>query len=167
MVPAIFCFGGRRLFNGQHHPEANGYQGRAAWLEEWHAARNSQFMVVGSTKESCGNQSCQLVTDAAGAGTLKLRPTNRMESSVGKSHLEIPVQINYRAGCPRAAIARDEAISWGFVREFGTWHAIATVELKPVEVVTGKAAGCIGLDVNESPSGPRLPSVPSLWICGA
>src|ERR1700681_3124921 len=119
------CFGGRKLFNAQHHLAENGFADHAQWLAAWRTARSSQFMVVGSTKESFGNQLCQLIMDAAGKGFLNLRVTNGMEAQTGKSHLKIPVQVSYRDDYLRAAIASDRSIAWRFVREDRRWYAIA------------------------------------------
>ena len=142
------CFGGRKLFNAQHHLAENGFASHEEWLAAWRAARSSQFMVVGSSKESFGNQTCQLVMDAAGKGVLNLRLTNAMETTTGRSHLSIPLQVSYRADYLRGAIACDQAITWRFVREDERWYAIATVEARPAEVVTAKSTGCVGIDIN-------------------
>jgi hypothetical protein len=72
--------------------------------------------------------------DAAGKGFLNLRLTNAMETRTGKSHLSIPLQVNYRADYLRAAIASDQAIAWRFVREEERWYAIATVEAQPAVI---------------------------------
>ena len=144
------CFGGRKLFNAQHHLEENGFADHAQWLAAWRASRNSQFLVVGSTKESFGNQSCQLIMDAVGKGFLSLRLTNSMESQTGSSHLKIPLQVSYHAEYLRAAITRDQPIAWRFVHESaGRWYAIATVEVQPAELTTTRAAGCVGIDLND------------------
>ena len=110
-TPGDFCFGGRKLFNAQHHLAENGFVDHEEWLAAWRAARSCQFLVVGSTKESFGNQSCQLVMDAAGKGFLNLRLTNRMEADSGKSHLKIPVQVACRGPGHRLALrARGEPL---------------------------------------------------------
>ena len=142
------CFGGRKLFNAQHHLAENGFANHEEWLIAWRAAQSSQFMVVGSKGESFGNQSCQLVVDATGKGVLNLRLTNAMEAKSGKSHLAIPLQVNYRAEYLLGAIDSDQAITWRFVREEGRWYAIATVEAQPAKIVTSKAGGCVAIDLN-------------------
>jgi hypothetical protein len=51
-------FGSANLFRAQFDLEANGYENHAQWLEEWRAARSSQFFVLGSKDETAGCQGC-------------------------------------------------------------------------------------------------------------
>jgi hypothetical protein len=48
------CFGGRKLFNAQHHLRENGYADHAQWRADWRSARSSQFIVLGSSDEMAG-----------------------------------------------------------------------------------------------------------------
>lgn len=40
-------FGGRKLFNAQHHLSENGYSAHAEWLEGWRKARSGNFYATG------------------------------------------------------------------------------------------------------------------------
>jgi hypothetical protein len=50
-LPRI-CFGSRKLFNAQHHLQANGFDSHDDWLATWREKRDSQFFVLGSKDES-------------------------------------------------------------------------------------------------------------------
>jgi len=67
------CFGSKKLFNKQFFLKENNLKNHAKWLEEWRSARNSQFMVLGSKDETCGNQGAQLYVDDQGEFRLSLR----------------------------------------------------------------------------------------------
>ncbi|MDX1475218.1 MAG: hypothetical protein R3309_13685, partial [Reinekea sp.] len=82
-LPKI-CFGSRRLFNAQHHLEANDYASHEAWKDDWQAARAKQFFVLGSADETSGCQGCQLLSEGDGQYTLKLRMPTELESRHGK-----------------------------------------------------------------------------------
>lgn len=40
-------FGGRKLFNAQHHLSENGYPAHTEWLESWRKARSGNFYATG------------------------------------------------------------------------------------------------------------------------
>jgi len=40
-------FGGKKLFNAQHHLEENGYQSHEEWRHDWQQARSGNFFAVG------------------------------------------------------------------------------------------------------------------------
>ena len=71
-IPAM-CFGSKKLFNKQFFLKENNLKSHAEWLREWQSARNSQFMVLGSKDETCGNQGAQLYVDNNGNFRLSLR----------------------------------------------------------------------------------------------
>ncbi len=71
-IPAM-CFGSKKLFDKQFFLKENNLKNHAEWLEEWQNARSSQFMVLGSKDETCGNQGAQLYVDDDGEFRLSLR----------------------------------------------------------------------------------------------
>ncbi|MGG6294998.1 hypothetical protein ACQ4M4_11280 [Leptolyngbya sp. AN02str] len=76
-------FSGRKLWNAQFNPQANGYSSHQQWLNEWQSNRNSQFYFVGSKDETAGCQVCQLSMDGT-TGTLKIRVPPALERKFGK-----------------------------------------------------------------------------------
>jgi len=71
-IPSM-CFGSKKLFDKQFFLKENNLKNHAEWLEEWRSARSSQFMVLGSKDETCGNQGAQLYVDNDGNFRLSLR----------------------------------------------------------------------------------------------
>ena len=71
-IPAM-CFGSKKLFGKQFFLKENNLKNHAEWLEEWQNSRSSQFMVLGSKDETCGNQGAQLYVDNNGEFRLSLR----------------------------------------------------------------------------------------------
>ena len=65
------CFGSKRLWQKQHHLDANGYADHDEWLVDWQDARSDEFFVLGSRDETAGCQLC--VASIADDGTLTLR----------------------------------------------------------------------------------------------
>ncbi|MBU2765969.1 hypothetical protein HAP94_07115 [Acidithiobacillus ferrivorans] len=76
------CFGGRKLFHSQFHPEENGYADHAEWLAEWKSARASQFFVLGSKDETTGCQGCVARVQEDGSLLLDVRLPGDSEKCV-------------------------------------------------------------------------------------
>jgi len=148
-APAI-CFGGRHLFLAQHHLEENGYASHEAWLEAWRGARSSQFFCLGSKGESGGNQTATLLPD----GTLRLRVPNALVGEFGH-WVRIPdVRFPHGQDVIDAALASGQAITYRFVRKTKrggpVWYIKASTERIDVNMVTHRAAGALGADLNPS-----------------
>jgi hypothetical protein len=87
------CFGSRKLFHAQFHPQANGFHSHAEWQEAWTEARSRQFFVIGSKDETAG---CQKLCRHGGSGRQLLTSPAASEPSKGKI-LEL-VQLPNRKG---------------------------------------------------------------------
>lgn len=140
--PSI-CFGTRNLFNQQFHLEENGFQFHEEWKEEWKEARNSHFFIIGSKGESFGNQTCQFLP-----GKLQLRLTDRIAKNVGTEKIYIPIEFTYREEVIHQAFARGQAISYRFVKTEGIWYVHLTTTFHPVQRVTDRSYGALGIDLN-------------------
>lgn len=161
------CFGSKRLFHAQFDLEANGYACHSEWKADWQRARSSQFFVLGSGDETAGNQTCQATLDVEGTITLHLRlPDALVGLDYGKTMDLTGVRFTYGHDQIVAALASSQrvhartkdgkatikrigiALSYRFVRDDKGWRVFASVEAKPVERVSRKALGAIGVDVN-------------------
>ncbi|MCI0690647.1 hypothetical protein L0337_01425, partial [candidate division KSB1 bacterium] len=80
------CFGSRRLFDAQHHLQANGYASHEEWKADWDFERHSQFVAIGSKDETAGNQSCQYSPETQ---TIKLRLTDALVEAGNPKYLVI------------------------------------------------------------------------------
>lgn len=143
------CFGGRRLLRHQHALRAAGFRHHRAWRAEWRRARSGRFVVVGTSGESAGNQTCQLHPD----GTLRLRLPYAVEQAVGASTLTIPdIAFRYGGQHVRGAVAARRHVCYTFVRRprkgKDAWYVQATVSVAAAPVITCREAGAVGADIN-------------------
>jgi len=161
------CFGSKRLFRAQFDLAANGYANHAQWQEDWHAARSSQFFVLGSGDETAGNQSCQARLESEATFGLRLRLPDALAGTVGGKTLEISgVRWAYGHEAIAAALSSSQrvhaqtkegkptikrvgsALSYRFVRDEKGWRVFVSTQVAPVECVTRSALGAIGVDIN-------------------
>lgn len=156
------CFGSRKVFGAQFHLSENGYKDHAAWRCDWRAARNSQFLIVGSSDETAGNQTCQ--AEVQSDGTLRLML--RLPDALGGGSLDIAgVQFAYGHSGITQALASSQvilrpsktgrmtrartgaAISYRFVRDTKGWRVFTTAE-ESADIQTSLQLGAVGVDLN-------------------
>jgi IS605 OrfB family transposase len=159
------CFGGKKLFHAQFNLEANNYADHSEWKADWCKARSSQFFVLGSQDETAGCQSCQASIAADGMLNLQLRLPNAM-TTVGKHLIITGIRFEYGQEQIVAALSASQrirsqtkdgkptikrigsALSYRFVRDDKGWRIFVSVEARPVEQLSRKELGAIGIDVN-------------------
>jgi len=99
------CFGSKKLFNKQFFLKENNLKSHNEWLDEWQSSRSSQFMVLGSKDETCGNQGAQLYVDNDGEFRLSLR----LPDALGGGKVELSgFDFNYGKSNILAACAENE-----------------------------------------------------------
>jgi IS605 OrfB family transposase len=159
------CFGSRKLFRAQFDLQANGFETLQDWRREWHAARASQFYVLGSKDETAGNQCCQASIDTNGNLSLKLRLPGALATH-GK-YLTIPgVHIAYggeqisaalMSSCRVTVKDADEketvkrtgtALSYRFLKDDKGWRVFVSLTEKPKAQITQRMLGAFGVDIN-------------------
>jgi IS605 OrfB family transposase len=133
-------FGGRKLWSAQHDLEANGYANHAEWLADWRSARASEFFLVGSKDETCGNQSCQY-------DPLKRTLTLRLPDAYGKRVVLTGVFFAYGQEELERAVLTGTAISYRFVKKPKGWYVFASTRVERAKITTDLARGAVGLDV--------------------
>ena len=84
-VPTL-CFGSKKLFRKQFHLEGNGYASHEEWLRDWRAARDSQFLLVGSQDEVSGNKTCLSTVAEDGSVSLRILVPERLRRD-GQKHV--------------------------------------------------------------------------------
>lgn len=159
------CFGSKKLFHAQFNLEANNYSDHDEWKANWRRARSSQFFVLGSQDETAGCQSCQASIAVDGTLNLQLRLPNAM-TKIGKHLIITGVRFAYGQEQIIAALSASQrihsqtrdgkptikrigsALSYRFVRDDQGWRVFVTVEARPVEQLSHKELGAIGVDVN-------------------
>jgi IS605 OrfB family transposase len=142
------CFGGKKLFHAQFALEENGYASKEEWLEDWQAARNSEFFCLGSKDETAGNQSCVAMIDVNGNLTLRLRLPNDLVKKHGKYITFSGVFFKYGHEEILKALASGQAVSYRFKKDEKGWRVFASCKQQSAPIVTNQAKGAIGIDIN-------------------
>ena len=144
------CFGSRRLWRKQYALEANGYSSHEEWRRDWREARSDEFFVLGSKDERSGCQLCVATVQDDGKLTLRLRLPDALEKQYGKYLVMEGIHFNHGHAQVLSALQGEDkrAISYRFKRDQKGWRVFASVKHQPVEVVTDRRLGAIGVDVN-------------------
>ena len=163
------CFGSRRLWHKRHHLETNGYGSHEEWLADWQDARSNEFFVLGSRDETAGCQLCVATVADDGTLTLRLRMPDCLAAQHGKYVIIEGVRFAYgheqvlaalqssdeyrrhrREQGEKSARASDlgQAVSYRFKRDKKGWRVFATTQMMDVPVVTDRARGAVGVDIN-------------------
>ena len=163
------CFGSRRQWRKQYALEANGYSNHADWLSDWRSARSDEFFVLGSRDETAGCQLCVATVDDDGSLTLRLRLPDALGGEHGKYLVIEGVKFAYGHEQVLAALecnaqytefrrkygeklARQsglgQAVNYRFKRDGKGWRVFVTTQVAAVPVVTDRARGAIGVDLN-------------------
>ena len=163
------CFGSKRLWRKQHNLADNGYDSHAEWLRDWRDARSSEFFVLGSRDETAGCQLCVASVAHDGSLTLRLRLPDCLAAQHGKylviqgvrfayGHEQMLAALDSNAEYTRyrrehgekaaRATGLGQAISYRFKRDGKGWRVFATTDMMDVPVVTDKARGALGVDLN-------------------
>jgi hypothetical protein len=138
------CFGSRKLFKKQFNLEVNGYTDHEEWKQDWTAKRNSQFYVLGSKDETAGCQGCVISTNLNGTFKLRLRSLSKKAEYILIENVAIP----YGQDVILEAMKNPQSISYRFLRDEKGWRVFVTTNLLQIEVVSVKASGATGIDIN-------------------
>jgi hypothetical protein len=156
------CFGSKKLFNAQFSLEENSYKTHAEWLADWHAARNSQFFVLGSQDETAGNQSCQACVEEDGSLTLHLRVPNALVEASKAKRLTLTgirfayghdniikalqsshkIQTSNKAGKTITKLT-GTALSYRFLKDDAGWRVFVSCQSPEVKLVSNRLRGVI------------------------
>ena len=148
------CFGSRKLFNAQHHLEANGYANHAEWLKDWRKSRGGRFYCVGKGQHGGGTmiKIFHLANDQFKA--VVSLPRFLWDSLVHQ--IEIPFEVTedrrHRRSDLLYALEKQKPITVQvFRREHKSdqWYIHLTTYVPEVPFVTSKRNGCIGIDFNK------------------
>jgi IS605 OrfB family transposase len=138
------CFGSRALFQKQYNLEENGYSNHQEWKSDWTAKRNSQFYVLGSKDETAGCQGCVISANLDGTFNLKLRSLSKTAHHI----LLENISFKYGHDVIREAMRNPQALSFRFLRNDKGWRVMITTNLPDIKIVSTKASGSIGIDIN-------------------
>lgn len=153
------CFGGKILFKKQFNLAENGYKNHQEWRTDWLNTRSSQFSFVGSSDETCGNQSCAYFDD----NSIRVRVPRKLESKYGE-YVFIK-NVNFKYGQKHLDYARkkykgltsggnakeytNSPISFRFIKKSNNrWYIKSTVRIPEKHNRTSMQLGCLGIDMN-------------------
>ena len=138
------CFGSKKLFHAQFHLRENGFASHAEWKQAWTEGRSNQFFILGSKDETAGCQSCVASPSEDGSYALRLRLPN----AIGKYVVLTGVRFAYGQERLEESLACGRAISYRFLRDSKGWRVFVSSAATPVERITDKGLGAIGIDIN-------------------
>ena len=153
-VPSI-CFGSRKLFNAQHHLEANGYVDHVTWKTDWTDARSNSFGANGKAGDRCGNGNIQATLAGDGTVTLRIRPPefarDRFSDDVVIAGIKFPYE--HDLVCALIARANDKAsgglaLTWRFIRDAKGWRITMAATESYLETIGDITNGVIAIDFN-------------------
>ncbi len=163
------CFGSRKLWRKQFAMEATGDSSHDEWLGDWRDFRSDEFFVLGSRDEKAGCQLCVATVAGDGSLALRLRLPDSLAEEQGK-YLVIPgIRFKYgheqvlgalQSNAEYASFRRKhgekaarqsglgQAVSYRFKRDWKGWRVFVTTCMAQAPVVTDRARGAIGVDLN-------------------
>ena len=141
-----FCFGGKRLLRERH--ELSSETDIQDWQQRWYEARHDEFVLVGSSDESWGNQNCQVVPQDDGSLIAHLTMPPALEKQFGKrQQFSVPLRY-YRDEVTAALLNGGSPFTYRFKRQNGAWYVFISFRLTKQEIVTWRTHGALGVDVN-------------------
>ncbi len=152
-TPSI-CYGTRKLFNEQHHLEANGYASHEEWLADWRAARSNAFKLDGNALKESGNEFARLTERKDGLFDLELRLPPKLAhlgvaGKYGVSAVSFKgLSFNHGTDVIREALAAEQPVTVMFRNDGKSWKVHVTVDQPVASKRFDDSLGCIGIDVN-------------------
>jgi IS605 OrfB family transposase len=149
------CFGSRKLFNAQHHLEANGYESHEQWRHDWAEKRSGRFYCVGKSQTGGGTMLKVFKLDDEGSYRLNIRIPRCLRSQLGE-FLDLDFSVSDRDNRTRRsdldyALEMQKPITTQVFRrehKAGGWYVHLTTYVPHIPLVHNRKNGCIGIDFN-------------------
>lgn len=154
------CFGSKKLFNAQHHLDANGYETHEEWREDWRLARSSNYLMVGSKIYQGGNQLCRLTSEGKLTITVPRPLVKQFGGSISVEDVTFrygqcwidaalqPVRRFSDGKVKSSRIGTEAPVTHRFVRKDGEWFIHTHVSLPEIPYISHRKNGAIGIDLN-------------------
>ena len=155
--PISLCFGTKKLFKAQLNLEKNGYSNHDEWLVDWRAARQGNFMMVGSKTYASGNQLCRLTSDGNLTITVPICLLNEFGTHIscegikfryGQTFIDIALTPTRHKRGKKYRNGTEKPVTHRFVKKSEKWYLHTTVELPDIPWISHKKNGAIGIDLN-------------------
>jgi IS605 OrfB family transposase len=144
-------FGGRKLFNAQHHLEENGYQSHSEWRHDWMLARSGNFYSIGNGSVDGGNHVIKIHHTVENWFTVTFAVPWFLREDYGDT-IPLDFQLNPKyAGAVIWALNNNKPVTVRcFRREHKSekWYISLTTYDVSVHRVSHKKNGAIGIDLN-------------------
>lgn len=145
------CFGGKKLFNAQHHLTANNYESQQAWKSDWELARSGLIYSVGKGSVDGNNPVCQIHHIKDNDFTVTIKPFGFLQEDYGEKVI-IPFAVNDRKKYDLlyALLSGKPVTVQLFRREEkdNNWYIHLTTYVQVVTTQTSIKNGCVGIDLN-------------------
>ncbi|RYZ53988.1 MAG: hypothetical protein EOP07_16825 [Proteobacteria bacterium] len=156
------CFGSGKLFRAQFNLTANSFEDHQEWLNVFRLARSSSMTFVGSSDETCGNQTIQYsMADKA----LKMRLPNAKGFESKTLHMRDIVFPDFlKAEFAKALSHPGEhgkqnqktalPITYRLIRRYNSsnkeksYYLQASFKVAAAEIITHMNSGVVGVDIN-------------------
>lgn len=144
-------FGGRKLFNAQHHLESNGYSSHEEWLESWRLARSGNFYATGKGAAVGGNPVAKIKHLAENWFAVTFVVPRFLRSDYGL-YVDIAFPVTPKlAGVLVYALSNNKPITVRCFRREGkgnNWYISLTTYDVFVPWISSRGNGAIGIDLN-------------------
>ena len=104
------------------------------------------FSALGNAASLGGNSACHLTEVEELTKTIRGKMTVR--SFAGLPAITFPIEFTYHTEHLSSALKANSAITYRFYRENKKWHVYATLDRVEVPIVTDRANGFLGADMN-------------------
>ncbi|GAA6616521.1 IS200/IS605 family accessory protein TnpB-related protein [Scytonema sp. NUACC26] len=145
------CFGGKKLFNAQHHLEANDYSSHEEWKENWDLARSGLIYSVGKGSIDGNNPVCQIHHVQDNEFTVTVKPFSFLQEDYGQKVI-IPFLVNERQKYDLLyALQNSKPVTVQLFRreeKDNNWYIHLTTYVQVVTTQTSIKNGCLGIDLN-------------------
>ena len=158
------CFGSKRLFSRQFNLISNEYESHEDWLADFQLSRSSRMTFVGSSDESCANQTVQYTSSTQ---SLRFRLPNASEFQSKGKYLELEgvvfpeflrEEFFDALSAPTLGAKKSQKtklpVTYRFVRRVNentgerSYYLQASFGIKAAEIVTVESSGMIAVDLN-------------------
>ena len=146
-------FGGKKLFNAQHHLEENGYRTHEEWRQDWQQARSGNFYAVGKGAAVGNNEVISIHHIEGNWFSAEISVPYFLRDDYGNT-VRIDFELNSKhAGAVSWALNNEKPVTVRcFRREHKSdkWYISLTTYDIDVPWVSSKNNGAIGIDLNAS-----------------
>ncbi|MUG95617.1 IS200/IS605 family element transposase accessory protein TnpB [Scytonema sp. UIC 10036] len=145
------CFGGVKLFNSQHHLEANNYKSHDEWKSDWEKYRSGNFYSIGKGRTPGNNRVAGIFYQGDDNFTVRFAVPGFLREDYGQYvYLTFEVTGQRKHDLLYALESNKPVTVQCFRREHKSdqWYIHLTTYVQDVPRISSLQNGCIGIDLN-------------------